>query len=161
MVCWQAARTYIFQVRLKYAKFFYRQVPKLLKNKRICGRNRKSFEFFRNNISADILPRLDAALSEMYVLFNVVPIEPRVMNSINEEIKVKQGSWQTQYEELRQKLVPGRGKSETLQGEMIRIVGKITYEILDNGGMNWDAEYKKMANALKGYLKQNEKWMMH
>lgn len=117
----------------------------------------KRFEFFRNNISADILPRLDAALSELYVLFDVVPIEPRVMNSINEEIKVKQGNWQTQYEELRQKLVPGRGKSETLQGEMIRIVGKITYEILDNGGMNWDAEYKKMANALKGYLKQNEK----
>ena len=52
------------------------------------------------------------------------------MNGIDEEIKVKQGNWQTQYEELRHKLVPGRGKAETLQGEMIRIVGKITYSFL-------------------------------
>lgn len=117
----------------------------------------KRFEFFRNNINKDILPKLVEALAALYVLFNVTPVEPRIMNSIDEEIKVKRGKWQTQYEELRQKLVPGRGKAETLQGEMIRIVGKITYEILDNGGMNWDTEYKKMTNALNGYLKQNEK----
>ncbi len=117
----------------------------------------KRFEFFRNNISQDILPKLDEALAALYALFDVTPVEPRVMNSIEEEINVKQGNWTAQYEELRQKLVPGRGKAETLQGEMIRIVGKITYEILDNGGMNWDTEYAKMTNALKGYLKQNEK----
>lgn len=117
----------------------------------------KRFEFFRGNINAEMLPRLDISLTALYKLFNVNPVSKRVMTSLTEEITVKSGIWQTQYEELRQKLVPGSGKAETLQGEMIRIVGKVTYEILDNGGMNWDAEYRKMIDALVGYLNQNGK----
>lgn len=117
----------------------------------------KRFEFFRNNINPEMLYRLEEALTKLYQLFHVTPVERRVMNSLTEEIQVKPGSWQNQFEELRQKLVPGHGKAETLQGEMIRILGKVTYEILDNGGMNWDDEYRKMVRALPRYYGQNEK----
>ena len=44
--------------------------------------------------------------------------------------------------------------STTLQGEVIRISGKLIQEILDNGKMNWDKEYLQMVQALLGYLSQ-------
>ena len=49
-------------------------------------------------------------------------------------------------------MVPGKGKAQTMQGEMIRIVGKVLYEILDNGGMNWDDDYRKMLRTLHTFL---------
>lgn len=35
---------------------------------------------------------------------------------------------------------------------MIRITGRLSHEILDNGRMNWDSDYQKMAKALNQYL---------
>ena len=35
---------------------------------------------------------------------------------------------------------------------MIRIIGKASYEILDNGGLNWGEDYRKMLKALSGYM---------
>lgn len=115
------------------------------------------FEFFRSNINPDMVNNLSDALTQLYELFDVTPDARRVMNRSTEEITVTSERWQEQYEELWQKLVPGRGNAETLQGEMIRIVGRVTHEILDNGALNWDADYRKMVNALANYLKQNEK----
>ena len=43
-------------------------------------------------------------------------------------------------------------QASTLQGEVIRISGKLSQEILDNGKMNWDKEYLQMVQALLGYL---------
>ena len=40
-------------------------------------------------------------------------------------------------------LVPPKGKAETAQGEVIRIAGRIEYEFLDNGCINWDEDFKK------------------
>ncbi|EOC1854854.1 hypothetical protein ACT6MO_000224 [Escherichia coli] len=37
-------------------------------------------------------------------------------------------------------------------GAVIRIAGKITYELDGNGGINWDADYKKMADAFLEYV---------
>ena len=53
--------------------------------------------------------------------------------------------------------MPGSGYANTVQGEVIRITGKATYEILDNGCMNWDDDYRKMIVALKKYLQMGEK----
>ena len=35
---------------------------------------------------------------------------------------------------------------------MLRITGKLSYELLDNGGMNWDREYQRMVQAMKRYI---------
>lgn len=49
-------------------------------------------------------------------------------------------------------LVPARGACATVQGEVIRITGRIGDEVYRNGGMNWDDEYRKMLAALKDYF---------
>ena len=49
-------------------------------------------------------------------------------------------------------LVPPKGKAETVQGEVIRIAGRIEYEFLDNGCINWDEDFKKMLDAFLRYV---------
>ena len=49
-------------------------------------------------------------------------------------------------------LVPPEGKAETVQGEVIRIAGRIEYEFLDNGCINWDEDFKKMLDAFLRYV---------
>ena len=49
-------------------------------------------------------------------------------------------------------LVPSQGAAKTIQGEVIRITGKVSNEILGNGGGNWDSDYKKMLDALLKHL---------
>jgi hypothetical protein len=40
----------------------------------------------------------------------------------------------------------------TIQGELIRISGRIAYELNGNGGGNWDSDFKKMADAFRRYV---------
>ena len=41
-------------------------------------------------------------------------------------------------------LVPNGGEAATVQGEVIRIVGRLGYEALEMGYVNWDEDYVKM-----------------
>ena len=53
------------------------------------------------------------------------------MHDAKSQISVKGEKWQDQYNELWNMLVPGNGKANTIQGEMIRIVGKrLTVEMI-------------------------------
>ena len=52
--------------------------------------------------------------------------------------------------------MPGSGHASTIQGEVIRISGRLAYEILDNGCMNWDSDFADLVKALVGYLKLGE-----
>lgn len=114
------------------------------------------FEFFRGNMSKDIVDELSMALDELYELFGVTPVARRVMHDGTTPISVKGKKWQDQYNELWNMLVPGNGKAQTIQGEMIRIVGRVTHEILDNGGINWDDDYREMLHTLSGFLNLNK-----
>lgn len=116
----------------------------------------KRFEFHRDNISRDIVDELSSALEELYELFGVTPIARRVMHDAKSSISVKAEKWQDQYNELWNMLVPGSGKAQTIQGEMIRIIGRITHEILDNGGINWDDDYREMLHTLSDFLNLNK-----
>ena len=58
------------------------------------------------------------------------------------------GQWPEQHDALWQLLVPGSGKAQTLQGEAIRLSVRLAREIMDNGGANWDADFRKMLTAL-------------
>ena len=66
---------------------------------------------------------------------------------------MKSSTWQKQFDELWELLVPGSGHADTVQGEVIRTIGRITNEILDNGSVNWDEDYRKMAASLPAYFK--------
>lgn len=112
-----------------------------------------------------------AELAEMYALFGMKPDNERRARRMAEKaerkaqqrkarhdgvspIRVKATRWQDQFEELWNLLVPPSGHAPTVQGEVIRIAGKVTREILDNGACNWSRDYKKLPQALPGYLAQ-------
>lgn len=110
------------------------------------------FEWSRDRINRDYVDEIESSLVELYRLFDVAPVPKRNLYDGTSRITVKAKTWQNQHEELWQLLVPSSGKASTMQGEVIRISGRLSHEILDNGAANWDAEYAKMANALSGYL---------
>ena len=109
------------------------------------------FEFFRDNISVELVDRLSNALDEL-----VTPVPRKIVYDGITPISVSSKKWQDQYNELWNMLVPGGGKAKTVQGEMIRIVGKVTHEILDNGSINWGPDFKLMLKTYSEFLKKNE-----
>ncbi|MCI8530243.1 MAG: hypothetical protein HFH82_14000 [Lachnospiraceae bacterium] len=58
-----------------------------------------------------------------------------------------------QFQQLWNYLVPPCGRAKTAQGEIIRIAGRVQHEFLDNGGVNWDDNYRKMLYAFPNYLR--------
>lgn len=112
----------------------------------------KDFEFHRERFNKEFLPQTDEALSRLYELFDVAPIEKRTTHDGIAPISVTTTTWQAQHNELWNLLIPSGGHAKTIQGEVIRITGKVSYEILDNGGANWDNDYRKMVNALIPYF---------
>lgn len=48
--------------------------------------------------------------------------------------------------------VPGRGKADDLRIEAIRVVGRIGFETLRNGGINWDDDFEQMLAAVLVYF---------
>jgi hypothetical protein len=67
-------------------------------------------------------------------------------------IVAKAATWEAQHHELWEQLVPSAGAARTVQGEVIRISGRIANEIDGNGGINWDADFRLMADALLTHL---------
>ena len=49
-------------------------------------------------------------------------------------------------------MIPSSGAAKTVQGEVIRIPGRVRDELDRNGGANWDRDYRKMLQALPQYL---------
>lgn len=114
----------------------------------------KEFEFYRDGFNPEYLDEIDDALQKLYKLFDVPPVPKIVKQDLNQPIKIVGKTWQEQCDNLWRALVPGNGKASTLQGEALRIVGKLSYEILDNGSINWCSEHKKLVKALANYLQQ-------
>ncbi|MEM6109788.1 hypothetical protein AAHS21_26675 [Mycobacterium sp. 050272] len=67
-------------------------------------------------------------------------------------IAVTSTVWQEQFDELWRLLVPQAGAAANEQGEVIRLAGKLSREILDNGAINWDADFCAMADHLTQLL---------
>lgn len=51
-----------------------------------------------------------------------------------------------QYRDLWDLLVPDSGQCKTLQGEVIRIAGRVGYEVYDNGGINLEYSFTALLN---------------
>lgn len=58
--------------------------------------------------------------------------------------KAKAYNWKKEQGRLWKELVPAQGQADTLQGELIRIAGKLTDEAYRNGNENWDSEHERM-----------------
>jgi len=107
----------------------------------------KRFEFHRSGFNSEHVDAVSNALNELYEIFEVSPVPRRQIHDGKSAVVVRSKTWQKQHEELWNLLVPSQGAAATVQGEVIRISGRIAHELDGNGGCNWDAEYKKMADA--------------
>lgn len=121
-----------------------RRTPEMKKWVTRIGTN---FEFHRAGFNPDFLEETSAGLEKLYKLFGVDPVARRVVHDGKTPIVARSSSWQDQHQELWELLVPSRGAAATVQGEVIRITGKIHRELEVNGGANWDREFGKMAQA--------------
>lgn len=112
----------------------------------------KDFEFHRESIHPDYIEVADKGLAKLYELFDVKPVEKRLTHDGVSPIKLVEGSWEEQYEQLWSFLIPSSGPAKTVQGEVIRIPGRVRDELDRNGGANWDRNYRKMLQAIPHYL---------
>ena len=114
----------------------------------------EDFEFRRADTDSEWLEEADAALQELYKLFNVPPIPRRIQHDGKSAIILAGHTWEEHYEQAWTLLVPGSGSATTVQGEVVRIAGRVNDELLRNAMGNWNKEYRKMLNAISGYLQQ-------
>jgi|GEM_PF-113023 len=85
------------------------------------------------------------ALRQLCEMFGVAQQVARPAPSVGEMLKLDSSkSWKKLSNELWDLLVPLDNQAETLQGEAIRITGKVAYEVYDNGGINWDRSFGKL-----------------
>lgn len=113
----------------------------------------KDFEFRRSDINPEHIDAASAGLERLYAIFDVPPAPRRILHDGAAPIIVQSTDWRDQHQELWELLVPTKGHAATVQGEVIRISGRIQDELYRNGGMNWDADYKKMADAFLAHVR--------
>jgi hypothetical protein len=70
--------------------------------------------------------------------------------------RLKPYAWKKEQSRLWQTLVPADGQADTLQGELVRIAGKLTDQAFRNGNMNWDADHEKMWRFVGEHLDDPE-----
>ena len=111
------------------------------------------FEFHRAGFNPKFVDGVSNALDKLYVLIDVPPVPRRVQYDGKSPITLKPGTWEEQHEALWQWLVPSKGAAATVQGEVVRVSGRLSHEWRGNGGINWDADFKKMAAAFVQLLR--------
>ncbi len=124
--------------------------------KRSVRERGEQFELHRAGFAKEGVAAASAGLDYLYQTFGVTPVPRREMHDGKRPIGVESKTWQKQHQELWKLLVPSRGPAETVQGEVIRISGRIGDEWYRNGGANWDRDYLAMANALAKYFQTGE-----
>jgi hypothetical protein len=91
----------------------------------------------------------DAILGRLYRLFELPSEKPVVkhdgVSPIHVDVALPPNQ---QFQFLWEYLVPGTGRCQTMQGEVIRIAGRVDDECRRNAGANWDADYQKMLKTL-------------
>ncbi|WP_149982581.1 ankyrin repeat domain-containing protein [Pseudoalteromonas rhizosphaerae] len=108
------------------------------------------FEFMREDFNKDSVDEYSHALNNLYRLYGVTPVATRLLHDGQSAIELVGDTWEQTYDNLWDYLVPAKGAALTVQGEVIRIAGRVTDELYGNGGVNWDRAYRQMCNA---YLK--------
>lgn len=68
------------------------------------------------------------------------------------------GKYQSEFNNLWEKLVPLKGVAHTIEGELIRSIGRIARESYVNGCCNWNSEYDKMVVTLSSNLLRGDRF---
>jgi len=113
------------------------------------------FEFHRAGFNPVSVNAASDALDRLYVLLDVAPVPRRMMHDGVSPIVAKPARWEDQHQQLWDMLTPSSGAASTVQGEVIRISGRIHSELEHNGGVNWDADYNRMADAFAAHVASN------
>jgi hypothetical protein len=114
------------------------------------------FQFHRAQMAEPFAESCRTALAALDAMIHVSPVPPAPSRSRHDgvsDIVAKTETWQQQHRELWNLLVPSSGAAATVQGEVIRIAGRIADELERNGGVNWDDDYREMAGALLVHVK--------
>ena len=114
----------------------------------------EDFEFHRTDFNPEYLEETDTGLQQLYTLFGVPPVPRRIQHDGQSSIILTGDTWEKRYMQAWDSLVPSNGSAATVQGEVVRIAGRINLELLRNAMGNWDKEYRKMLTAISGYLQQ-------
>jgi hypothetical protein len=114
----------------------------------------KSFEFYREAFDPAGVAAASAALDFLYATFDITPVPRRRVYDGAAPIVVNATTWQQQHAELWDLLVPSTGPAKTVQGEVVRVTGRISDEWERNGGANWDRAYAQMAGSLASYVQR-------
>ena len=68
------------------------------------------------------------------------------------------GAYQKEYNELYEKMVPEQGSCNTLNGELIRAVSRLSYEYFNNGNCNACEAHEAQNDGWYGGYKDDEEW---
>ena len=69
---------------------------------------------------------------------------------------MKNIKWWEEQPKLWKKFVPNKGQANTIQGELIRCIGKATDEAYRNGNANWDLEYERLIKFVEIVLIESD-----
>ncbi len=61
-------------------------------------------------------------------------------------------TWMKRHAELWERLVPRSGQADTVQGELIRVTGRLADEANRNGNNNWDEGHELWCDFLEAML---------
>ena len=114
----------------------------------------EDFEFHREDSDTEWVEKREEALQQLYKLFDVPPVPRRIQHDGKSAIILAGDTWEERYEQAWALLVPSSGSATTVQGEVVRIAGRVNDELLRNAMGNWNKEYRKMLTAISGYLQQ-------
>jgi len=64
-----------------------------------------------------------------------------------------EGRYDEEYAELWERLVPKSGRADTVQGELVRTIGRLASEYYRNGNVNWDEGFRKFTDFLYRHLR--------
>ena len=99
--------------------------------------------------------QFDNAVQRLYFLFGVPPVAVipvfKKYDGVS-RIEVTGADIPAQYVQLWNMLVPRSGPAATVQGEVVRIVGRLRDEVEGNGGINWNSDFRAMQDALQNWL---------
>lgn len=113
--------------------------------------------FHRHNLGKEVTKSLQnqaEALEKLCKLFGAEMLrETSFHDGVSPIIVTNVGGFKNNFGELWDFLVPPRGRAKTAQGEVIRIAGRIEDELMRNGGLNWDEDYRKMLHTFREYLR--------
>ena len=103
-------------------------------------------------LRSERITEVGRAIDRLFEICGVDPVAPIQFHDGISPIVVPAGDWKKAFGALWDSLIPLSGRAKTAQGEAIRISGRISYEILHNGGGNWDRAYEKLVDGLSGTL---------